>query len=484
MRDELYERLCRLSASFVPEWRFDGQGGDLGSGLAQLFLWMQEDSRRRFDELPEYLRAGFFKSFELEPGKAEPSEGYLTCNLVKDTAPEELLKAGTAAVAQKENGERVRFILLEDLYVTRTAVEQVRSDQGMWYVRLTNQPEDGILNLLLLMENPGNGKYHLTLEYFGGSGWKAVSMADGTEGLLHSGMIKFAGRQNYSSFSGFGEEGLFLRLRDSKDRPLPKNPASIYLNGVRVKAEEGGQHTVIPPGTSLKLEETRGFVSRIENPDPLSGGFDGETEEEAGERLAKRFLHRNRAVAPGDFENLAREAWPGILKVRCYVGLDESGNPNPGHVTLAVLMKDGPAGSRLFFQASQQIYGCLRGSMTAGLAGGGKLHITAPLMVRMEVTARIEVRRLEDFMRIREEVCKALDCYLDPYGGWTLGNLPGLEGIRHVFGTNPDILSVRRICVSCFIRREGELIEVDLETIRRFPWVLPESGSHQLLLNG
>ena len=79
----------------------------------------------------------------------------------------------------------------------------------------------------------------------------------------------------------------------------------------------GGQRGNVARGALTVLRSSLPFVARVENRRRAAGGVDGETLEAAKLRGPLALRTRDRAVTGEDYEQLARQAAPGVARVRC-----------------------------------------------------------------------------------------------------------------------------------------------------------------------
>lgn len=110
----------------------------------------------------------------------------------------------------------------------------------------------------------------------------------------------------------------FFWLRARLQGNVEQYPAirNIHLNCLKVVAEDG-DGLPIPAGTIQKMKVEDGRVGSIMQPLPGAGGRARETISEVSIRQSARISHRNRAVAPGDYEQMVLDQFPEIRKVYC-----------------------------------------------------------------------------------------------------------------------------------------------------------------------
>lgn len=495
MQKQLLERISSLSASYVPEWRFNCVKPDLGSALALLFADMMDEAAAAGEQVMENCRLLFFECLGAEQHAAGLAEGYLTFDLEKDDLPEAVLPAGSLLSGDGTGGSRVTFQTQEDVYVSSAAASPIKVMDGMWFLRFTRKPEQGLLSLLFLMKGiSDDGGRALEWSYYGAGGWSPIQVLDETGGLGRSGLVKFAGSPDFQKLELEGENGWWLRIRrlgpDRKNsggaQEMPPLPDGVYLNAGRVTAVTPGRESNLSAGAKLELGLTVGFVSRIVSPDIFYGGSGEETAEDCLRRCSAALRHGGRAVSPGDLECMAAEVSDGIERVRCFGGCGKDGTRCPGAVTLVVLQKDYREGGRYFYKLRERIKERLESHTSTAFAAGNGLTVTAPWFVRIDVSARLYVAEHNRVIPVKQEAMERLEQYLDPITGgydghgWDFGNLPDHDQISHMLLRLDGVRYVREVCLTVWMDRGEGFMEAEWETVSGLFWTLPVSGTHQI----
>lgn len=483
IQEQLLEKIERLSSSYVPEWRFNRAQPDMGSALAILFAEMMAGAAAARARMMEQYRVLFFQCLKAEPEGAKAAEGYLTFNLEKDDLPETVVPAGSLVEGDGADGQRIGFRTVEDVYVSASAVDPIRVIDGMWYLRFTRAPSQGLLSLLFLLKGASDRRMQaLEWSYYGTGGWSPLPVSDATDCLSRTGLVKFAGSPDFKEQKLLGVTGWWLRVKAVEEEP----PDGVYLNAGKVIAAVSGEEGNLPSGTELELDMTAGFVSQITNPDILWGGSRKETTEECLRRCSAAIRHGGRAVSPGDLERLASEASGDIERIKCFNGCHSSGKRQPGVVTLVVLQKNYLEGGRYFYRLREQIRDSLADRISTALAAGGGLEITAPWFVRIDVSARLYVTDYGRVIPVKLEAETRLEQYLNPVSGgydgrgWEFGSIPDYDQISHMLQRIDGVRYVRQVCLTVWLDRGKGQEETEWEKVSRLPWTLPVNGRHQI----
>lgn len=152
-------------------------------------------------------------------------------------------------------------------------------------------------------------------EYPCNGNWKQLDdvdlLRDETEGFTRSGYIEFYLPEDMDDRSSFT-----VRARIEGDVSQCLALKGLYLNCLPVTAENG-DGSPLPAGTISKPLREDARIASVWQPLPGSGGRRAETADATARRQDERISHRNRAVAPKDFEQLVLEHFPDMEKVQC-----------------------------------------------------------------------------------------------------------------------------------------------------------------------
>ena len=267
-------------------------------------------------------------------------------------------------------------------------------------------------------------------------------------------------------------------------------PSAAKTENIRVDYRSGGgAHTNVPLGAVNQMERNIGFVSTVRNPISLAGGCDIEPINDAIVRSAAAIRHQNRAVTARDYEELAINASRSVARVKCFSGVDGSGERSPGSVTLVVLQGDYLKGGARFDNIKQAIDDYMRPRISGELIGEERFFIVEPQFVELTVRAELSVREPGQVFDVKNAAMQRLESFLDPINGgfnsrgWEIGSLPGMMQLKNVISAIPGLTRVRNVFVSAHLIGGGRRREVDLEGVSQSSFVLPVSGRHDVLID-
>lgn len=487
-KEELMGQIGRLAAAYTPEWRYNRQQPDIGSVLATLFAGLMEECIGCYNQMPQKSQLAFLDALGVEPLPPRPAKGYMTFSLAGGDMPETLAEAGIGVAADGRDGSLWRYETLEDVYVSAATVKLVRDVQEhIWYVGFDRPPNQGVISLLFSMERwGGSGEIRTEWEYLAPGGWHPLPVEDLTDGLSHSGIVRFICMSEWQREERSGTEGFWLRILRDAETPFPCSDARVYINAAEVKAKVSGAAGNLLPGKGYKMTKTVGYVAGVENPDSLTGGTEAEAQERMVTRGSARIRHQFRAVTPGDFERLVYEVCPDVLRVRCFAGYDGRGEKNAGSVTVVVLPADFRESRRYFYKTQELIREYLEAYAEGLLCREGKLYVTQPVPVRIHVQCELCVGSYRRVAEVRRQAEETLCCFLDPLSGnhdgngWDMGAVPDYEQIKACLLDIPRVEYIEILRIAYEIEQADGYHEALWERLRRHPWILPEMGERKV----
>jgi hypothetical protein len=146
-----------------------------------------------------------------------------------------------------------------------------------------------------------------------GWGWQPLPVqADGTDGLLHSGILRFALPEAAAEYPPPLER---IWIRASLLAPVEAYATILAIQSQAVEAEAvrpGGEEP-LPPHTITDLAELVPEIATIQQPFSSRAGRAAETEAQLRLRVAEQLRHKGRALAGWDYERLLWEAFASQL---------------------------------------------------------------------------------------------------------------------------------------------------------------------------
>ena len=225
--------------------------------------------------------------------------------------------------------------------------------------------------------------------------------------------------------SGEVELGPVVRLADGSVLHHGAVPAAGATLRVGPYLTGGGAAGNVAVGVLCVLRSSIPYVARVENRFPARGGRDAETVDEARYRGALAVRSRGRAVTAEDFEHVARDAAPGLARVRC-VPAEEG---RAGDVRLLVVPTIVDVG-RVPFEAlrpADEDLERVAAAVDARRLVGTRVAVEPPTYQGVTVVARLRSVATRSPDDVRDDALAALHRFLSP----TVG---GPEGTGWPFG--------------------------------------------------
>jgi predicted phage baseplate assembly protein len=188
------------------------------------------------------------------------------------------------------------------------------------------------------------------------------------------------------------------------------------------------------------------FVDRVDNRRPATGGIAGETIEQAKVRGPLLLRTRDRAITPGDYEYLAREAAPDVARVHCVPAGD--GADAGGLRLLVVPAAAADVNGRVRFEdlvPSDDVLERITEYLDERRAVGARLLVEPPFYQGVTVVAQLTARARSRADDVRADALAALYRYIDPLTGgmdgrgWTFGRAARSGEIYSVLQRIPGV---------------------------------------------
>jgi len=124
---EIENRIEKLAASYVPEWRFNRDDPDIGSVIAQVFAKQTEENYRLMSMMPERYHLEFVNMLDFTLNPAQPAGSLVIFNLNGGVLPGAQLPKGTRLSAESEKTD-IGYVIYEtdrNIYVTEAQIKAV-----------------------------------------------------------------------------------------------------------------------------------------------------------------------------------------------------------------------------------------------------------------------------------------------------------------------------------------------------------------------
>lgn len=213
----------------------------------------------------------------------------------------------------------------------------------------------------------------------------------------------------------------------------------------------GGQAGNVPAGAITQLLGGVPAVQAVTNPRRAEGGAESEPVETARMRLTRNIRHRWRALTARDYEDLARQASPGISAARALPGTGPDGHPSPGWVTLVILPQSPEAQPQPSFELRRQVLRYLQARAPAATGPSGRIYVTRPDYLPIGVSATLVPRDPGQAGPVEQAARQALEGFLHPATGgpeglgWTFGRDVYLSDVAAILEAAPGVDHVEEL---------------------------------------
>jgi predicted phage baseplate assembly protein len=211
-------------------------------------------------------------------------------------------------------------------------------------------------------------------------------------------------------------------------------------------ATGGGLNGNVPAGTISELHSGASYVQSVTNPFAATGGSATEDTTRARDRATQRIRNRQRALAPADFEWIAREASPQVARARCLPTNGPDGTRELGWVTLVVVPNSTDAAPSPTDGLLAEVRTALNAVVPVTIVGS--IELAPPSYTAISVRADIVPNVADEAALVEARVRDRLTTFLHPLlggpngTGWDFGQgvylsqvatlLEATEGVNYV----------------------------------------------------
>lgn len=244
----------------------------------------------------------------------------------------------------------------------------------------------------------------------------------------------------------------------------------------------GGVHGNLPAGAIAQLATTLPLHGVV-NWEPAAGGADAESLEALRERAPRLLRHGDRAVSRDDYEDLAVQASPEVVRAHCVPLWDRSSvtvfnppetQPKGGHVTVMLLPHSDSPKPLPSIELVRRVQAYLDDRRLPDVT----LHVAGPDYLCVTVKAEVVAVSLEAASRL--DVKEVLVRFLHPLTGgvdgrgWPWGHLPQASNLYRCIEAIPGVDHVQMLKV------EGEPEDRRKTDLSETSYFLVYSGEHDV----
>lgn len=318
-----------------------------------------------------------------------------------------------------------------------------RDASGNLYIGIRDLQPPQNLHILFQVaegsENPDRAEQRVIWSYLRHNRWidfkDTEILSDATEGLLGSGIIKFAmpkGMKNGNTILPADLHWIKASVVDFADgvaQALAVRPQAILASYRNRDNDPAYLKDPLEADQISSLIRRRAEISKIEQP---YASFDGrlvEQDEVYYVRVSERLRHKGRGIAIFDYERLVLEAFPDVYKVKCinhtytYPGIDAKVIEDryqeflPGHVKLIVLpdLRNKNAVNRLRPQMSLKRMKNIYDYIQPRTSDFVTIAVKAPIFEEVRVTVEVVFIVGKDVGFFTQKLNEDLVAFLSPW---------------------------------------------------------------------
>ena len=259
-----------------------------------------------------------------------------------------------------------------------------------------------------------------------------------------------------------------LLFGDGDRGKIPPAGAAILARQYRAG---GGLAGNVPARAISQVLGPIGGIESTFNPSPAEGGADSETLERYSLRAPQTLRHRGRAIAPRDYETLAREASAAVAFARAIPTRDPSGRPIPGWVTVLIIPQSQEPRPWPSFGLREEVQKFIEARAPADLAAAEHIYVTGPDYQPIDVEATIVPLDPAEAGAVEQSARTALERFLHPIQGgpegrgWELGRDVFVSDVASVLERVEGVDYVKELALLLNGVLQGERVKVAVDRI-------------------
>lgn len=233
----------------------------------------------------------------------------------------------------------------------------------------------------------------------------------------------------------------------------------------------GGLSGNVPANSINQMQAAIGGVESVFNPKPAEGGADAETPERISKRGPRTIRHRDRALTPGDYETMAKEASAAVAMARVIPTLDPNGRKRAGYVTVLIIPHSKEPLPWPSFGLREQVRQYIEERTSADLAAAQRIFVTGAEYFEIDVEAVIKPEDSSQAGSVEKAAREALENFLHPLRGgpegkgWGLGRDVYLSDVSAVLERIRGVDYIKELTLMIEAVPQGERVRVAAERI-------------------
>lgn len=324
---------------------------------------------------------------------------------------------------------------------TPDSAQERRLASGNLYIGLRDLDPPQTLHVLFQVaegsENPDRPEQRITWAYLRKNRWIDFKdtdiLADGTQGLLGSGVVKFAMPKEMTADNSILPTGMHwirasvVDYADGVAKTLAVRPQAVLASYRNQGNDDAHLATPLPPEQISSLLIRRAAIAQVEQPYASFGGRTQEQDERFYVSVSERLRHKDRAITLYDYERLVLERFPEVYKVKCITHTHTGdGTPEtwdtyaefrPGHVKLVVVpeLRNQHASDRLKPRLSLKKMIDIREYLEKHVSDFVTVEVKAPVFEEIQVSVDVVFATGRDVGFFTRQLNEDLIRFLSPW---------------------------------------------------------------------
>jgi len=254
-----------------------------------------------------------------------------------------------------------------------------------------------------------------------------------------------------------------LQFGDATAGKVPPSGAAILARRYQTG---GGSIGNLPARAISQLQGSIAGVDSVANPVAAEGGADAETLDALRARGPSTLRHRGRGSSVTDLATVAREASSAVAVASVVPARSVDGRRHPGHVTLVIVPASPDPRPWPSFGLRERVRSYVEARAEATLTGLGRIDVTGPAYVPVDVDATIVARDPTEAGAVEQRARATLARLLHPLTGgpegtgWQPGRDVYLSDLAAVLGRVDGLDYVDQLAISVAGRIGGEKVDI------------------------
>ena len=245
-------------------------------------------------------------------------------------------------------------------------------------------------------------------------------------------------------------------------------------------ATGGGTAGNLPIGALTDLINAIPMVDGVTNVTATCGGTDGGDRAWLEEVGTLRLRHRDRAMSVSDYEDMVRQNFTRVSRVKCFAGRDEQGKRAAGHVTVVFLCSEATDLADTSVIA-KNIFQYLAEHSDCTVVNAQRLHVLPATEISICVEAQIELENPDRAADTQQQLSAEIKALVD--GVWRqrgIGQPLHTEELYELISQTPNVALLRQILIRGVYLENGVERACNLEEEYDFPYAAVRSGTQTI----